>query len=172
MCWVHINAPSCPRTSSKLTNSHLGAPPPTPPTTSSSFFWSPLCHCAHSLGTQIKPRARHTSYMNEHLYGASGVRCGMWGQRVCGPPEATSTADLMGLISMDHLILFLHLLFEDVSVGCAAVSRSQLWSRTQPGIYVIKVAKTRVCLNSDWLTWQHRWCQEQLSSRVFTFCQR
>lgn len=130
MCWAHMNAlPARPEltlnweTVTWVRHTHSGAP----------------CHCAQSEGTQIKLQQRHTSYMNEHTYVASRVQCGVWGQQVCGMPEATYVLNFMGSITMDHLMLSLIHFW-----GYISGSRKQLLLAViliQPGIYAIKVTK-------------------------------
>lgn len=115
MCWAHINAlpewlelPLNWRTVTWVRHSLPGAR---------------RC-CAQSEGTQIKLQQRHTSYMNEHTFAVSGMRCGLWGQKVWGMLEATYVLDF---ISMDHLIPPLST-FGDISAKVAASSCSRQWS--------------------------------------------
>lgn len=149
MCWVHINA--LPEWLELLLNwrTVTWVRRSLPPRRT-------LRHCAQSEGTQIKLQRRHTSYMNEHTCAVSGVRCGMWGQQVCGMPEATYVLDLMGSISMDHLILPLIHFWGCISGTCGYQFQSVV-ILVQLGIRAIKVAQFIMVTS---------WCDSTVAANV------
>lgn len=130
MCWAHINA--LPEWLELLLNWR-------------TVTWVRCSlagahrRCARSEGTEIKLQQRHTSYMNEHTFAVSGVPCEVWGQQVCGMPEATHVLDFMSPISMDHLIFSPPSTFRDISVEVAASSCSWQWSLYNLGFVQLKL---------------------------------